>query len=58
MMGNTRAETTRHWAIRAATWLAVAGGYFVLAQLSFRSRISSRTRRMRSSFMFPSSVFP
>src|SRR5688572_21400932 len=37
MMGNTRAETTRHWAIRAATWLGVAGGYFVLAQLSFRS---------------------
>jgi two-component system, cell cycle sensor histidine kinase and response regulator CckA len=37
MMGNPRPETTRHWAIGAATWLGIAASYFVLAQLSFRS---------------------
>jgi integral membrane sensor domain MASE1 len=37
MMGNPRPETTRNLAFRTATWLAVAAGYFVLAQLSFRS---------------------
>ena len=37
MMGDPRTETTRNWAIRAATLVGVAAGYFVLAQLSFRS---------------------
>ena len=37
MVGNPWAKTTRHWAIPAATLVAVAAGYFVLAQLSFRS---------------------
>jgi PAS domain S-box-containing protein len=37
MIGNQRAETTRHWAVQAAVWLALAAAYFAVAKLSFPS---------------------
>ena len=37
MMRDSRAEMTRDWAIRAATLVGIAAGYFVLAELSFPS---------------------